>query len=289
MRVRSEGGHGLGRQALAIVSPDFVNWLPECGESFFLPEPADPAARGGDKPYDQVHIGVGAAGFGNVLVGLYSIWHNKPYPTKDDWFGQGTSSGDFGLVVSNDGLHFREPVKGHVWLHRDDSPPTVPAGLAHARILCQGNGILNAGDETRIYHSRWANAPDLKDYHAEIALATLPRDRWGALGLFPDEKGGSVWSLPVTLPGSSAHVTLNADAADLMRVEIADERFTPLPAFRGENAGAVQSREGFDCPVSWPGQSPAPLAGRTVRFRVIIRREAGREPRLYAVNLNCGG
>lgn len=117
----SEGGHASGRQAYCIVSPDFTTWLPESGPSFLLPEPADPAARGGDKPYDQVHLGVGASSFGNVAVGLYGLWHNVPYvKDSDDWFGQGTTACDFGLVVSNDGLHFREPAPGHVFLHRDD-------------------------------------------------------------------------------------------------------------------------------------------------------------------------
>ena len=52
----------------------------------------------------------------------------------------------------------------------------------------------------------WRNAGDDKsqpgyqitDRYSEIAVATLPRDRWGALGLFPDKSEGSVWSAPGT-------------------------------------------------------------------------------------------
>ena len=240
MLLRSEGGNDSGRQGYAIMSPDFEHWLPECGESFLLPEPADPAARGVAKPYDQVHIGVGAAGFGNVLVGLYCIWHNEPVT---EWFGMGTTSGDFGLLVSNDGLHFREPVKGYVWLHRDDSPPTLAAGVKHSRILCQGNGILNVGEETLIYHGRWANTADVRDYSGEVALATLPRDRWGALGLFPAAADGSVWTAPLTLP-KDAQIVLNADGTEGIRVEIADERFT-LAAGIFRRAGRQPRRRGW--------------------------------------------
>jgi len=289
---RSEGGHLAGRQGGAIVSADFDHWLPEVGEGFWLPEPSVPAQRGHTKPYDQVHIGVGASSFGNVCVGIYCIWHNVPFPTEKDWFGKGTTSGDFGLVVSNDGLHFREPVKGHVWLRGDESAVSLP-GVAHKMILCQGNGILNVGDETRIYHGRWANTANVDDYHAEIALATLPRDRWGALGLFPDQAEGSVWTCPITLPDAralssskgGAGVTLNADRACDMRVEIADERFTPPPAFSGEQCGVVQAEGGLDCPVTWPAGSLAALAGQTVRFRVHVKRQGTAEPRLYAVYL----
>jgi hypothetical protein len=280
MLLRSEGGHPSGRQGYAIVSPDFDTWLPEYGESFLLPEPADPAARGLAKPYEQVHIGVGATSFGNVAVGLFCPWHNAPNLASNDWFGTGTTSGDFGLLVSNDGLHFREPVKGHVWLHRDASPATVPAGVRHNRILCQGNGILNVGDETHIYHGRWANTEHVEDYHAEIALATLPRDRWGARGLFPDAADGSLWTAPVTLPAAGATLTLNAAAADLIDVEVADARFAPIPGMTGAGVG-----EGLDCPVRWTGRTPAELGGQTVRFRLRLRRQGEREPRVYAIYL----
>jgi len=284
MLLAGEGGHASGRQGFAVVSPDFEHWLQEYGESFLLPEPSDPAARGCDKPYEQVHIGVGAASFGNVCVGLYGLWHNRPRLEDKDWFGFGATSGDFGLVISNDGLHFREPVKGHVWLHRDESPcAALPPGVAHGRILCQGNGILNVGDRTLIYHGRWANTADVKDYYAEVALATLPRDRWGALGLFPQAADGSVWTVPLTLP-RGAQVSLNADGAGGMRVEVADERFALLPAFSGDRAGRLAAPDGLECRVSWPGPDLAALAGQTVRLRVRLARGGHAEPRLYAIN-----
>jgi hypothetical protein len=236
-------------------------------------------------PYDQVHIGVGAAAFGNVAVGLYCIWHNRSHPKPGDWFGFGTTSGDFALVVSNDGLHFREPVKGHVWLHRDDSPPSgLKPGTPHGRILCQGNGILNVGNETRIYHGRWANTADLKDYHAEVALATLPRDRWGALGLFPEAVDGSVWTAPVTLPASAA-LRLNADGVAGIGLEAADARFNMTPGFSGAHAGRVPGADGLDCEVAWPRGALAALGGQTVRFRLTLAKAGSVNPRLYALSV----
>ena len=287
---RSEGGHPRGRTGYAHVSPDFEHWTHESCESFALPEPADPAARG--QATDQVHLGVGAASLGNVLVGLYCIWHSRPFPTPKDWFGMGTTSGDFGLAVSNDGLHFREPAKGHVFLHRDESPATsIPRGrAANARyqtILCQANGILNVGDETRIYHGRWANTEHIEDYYAEVALATLPRDRWGALGLFPDATEGSLWSAPVTLPTGGCELVLNADGAGGVQVEVADDRFALLPAFSGEHGGKASAPGGLECSVAWPGSTLATLGGRTVQFRLRLAKAGNVDPRLFAIYLRA--
>jgi hypothetical protein len=281
MWPRGEGGHKRGRQGHVAISPDFDRWLPEIAESFALPEPE---VGGNGLAYDQVHLGNAAVSYGNTLVGLYCLWHSRPNP--GDWFGLATTSGDLGLLVSNDGFHFREPVKGHIYISEKENPATQPPGRSYPTILEQCNGILNVGDETRIYHGRWANTADVNDYHAEIALATLPRDRWGALGLFPDQVEGSVWSCPVTLPTGSCRVSLNADRACDMCVEIADERFGLLPAYSGAQSGTSTAEGGLlDCPVTWPQGDLAALGGQTVRFRFQIKRSDAAEPRLYAVYL----
>jgi hypothetical protein len=273
----SEGGAPMGRQAYAWVSPNFDTWLDETVESFTLPEPRNPADRGPRKPYDQVHIGIGAASFGTVLVGLFGLWHNSPV------FNEITC--DLSLVVSNDGLHFREPVKGGVFIGAAESPAPPVNGVQHPTILAQGNGILNVGDETWIYHDRWRNAPYGEDYYSEVALATLPRDRWGALAINPDQSSGTVWTAPFVVPAGGFSLALNADGAAAMQVELGDEAFTLLPEFSGEQAGRCSDAGGFDCAVSWPGGATAALAGRRVRARVRMTRDTGAEPRLYAMSL----
>lgn len=288
-----EGGGMRGRQGYAWISTDFDHWVDGHAEAFALSEPQDAADRGPTKPYDQVHLGVGGASFGNVAVGLYGLWHNFPGDRSrnvpESWFGHEKTSCDLGLVVSNDGIHFREPVKGHVYISRGDSPVTAAEGKTYPTILIQAGGILNVGDETRIYHGRWRNAVYGKEYWGEVALATLPRDRWGALGLYPEESEGSVWSAPIKLPPDGCRVVLNADAADAMRVEIADEQFELLPAYSGENSGTTARREGLDCPVTWPAGDLAALGGKRVRLRIHLRQHDDSQPRLYAVYLRAGG
>jgi len=274
-----EGGSTRGRQGCAHVSTDFDHWVQEHVEAFALPDPREADGRGFRKPYDQVHLGVGARSFGNVLVGLYGRWHDKPR------FGD--ISCDLGLVVSNEGLHFREPVKGRVFIAGDESLVTPAPGKDYPTILCQAHGILNVGDQTRIYHGRWRNAPYMEDastaseYWAEVALATLPRDRWGALGLAPEAQEGTVWSAPVTLPEGGCALSLNADGADGMRVEVADENFHLLEGL----AGVPEGKGGIECAVRWSKGDLAALAGQTVRFRVHLKRQDV-EPRLYALYLD---
>ncbi|HND60690.1 MAG TPA: hypothetical protein PLB90_04360 [Opitutaceae bacterium] len=295
----SEGGHPSGRQGRAVISPDFARWLPGDTEAFLLPEPPNPADRGPRKPYDQVHLGVGAASFGTVAVGLYGQWHNQPGDEDSQkrwgWFGYGKISCDLGLVVSNDGLHFREPAKGHAYISRLDAPATPIAGHAYPTILTQsGNGILNVGDETRIYFGRWLNADYDMGYSGEVGLAILPRDRWGALGLQPPidnhfeaKPTGSVWTAAVRLPAGGCRVVLNADHARKFTIEVADENFTPLPDMSGAQAGRLDRDGGLDCAVTWPAGSPLALGGRTVRFKINVARDGAAEPRLYAVYLRA--
>lgn len=282
-----EGGYGRGRQGYAFVSTDFVHWLPEVADAFVLAEPASPDDRGFQKPYDQVHLGVGGASLGQVVVGLYGRWHNFAGDTSraipNSWFGFGQISCDFGLVISNDGLRFREPVKDFIFLSRTNSPVTPIAGKPYPTILCQsGNGILNVGDETRIYHGRWRNSEYGLDYLGEVALATLPRDRWGALGLPIGCTNGWVWTQPISLP-ARWQMKLNAEAAQSVEVEIADSQFQWLPAFAGAHAGRCRSDGGLACAVEWTGARPDKLAGQTVRFRLHLSGSSQVHPKLYAI------
>ena len=141
-----------------------------------------------------------------------------------------------------------------------------------------------------IYHGRWLNAEYNMGYTGEIGLATLPRDRWGAVGLYPEDSRyfsphGSVWSAPVQLPSPGGQVVLNADHANRMSVEISDVNFQLLPDYSGERRGKSSQESGLDCAVAWPAGSLAALGGKTVRFRIHLNKEAGADPRLFAVYL----
>ena len=279
-----EGGGGRrGRQGLVWVSPDFHRWVQGFGEAFALPEPEDAAQRGPSQHYDQVHLGVGAASFGSVCVGVYGRWHNRGW-------GPGGTSCDLGLIISNDGIHFREPVKGHTYISRKDSPAPSVKGLDFPTILCQGNGILNVGEETRIYHGRWRNAgtagqtPHSRHYRAEVALATLPRDRWGALGLAPGQTEGWVWSAPFEL-NDNGQIRVNGEQTEGMRLEISDPEFQLLPEFSEVGSGRISREEGLVSTVTWPKGNLSRLRDRQIRFRVHLKGDDRSGPLLYALYL----
>ncbi len=153
------------------------------------------------------------------------------------------------------------------------------------------------GDETRIYFGRWRNADYGKGYMGEVALATLPRDRWGAIGIGPsnlspeDEEPfqiknhGSVWSAPVRLPASGCKVVLNAEQTSGLTVEISDENFQLLPDYSGANGGKSVEEAGLDCSVTWSSGELSALGGDTVRFKINFKKENDVDPRLFAVYL----
>ncbi len=127
----TEGGAAGGRTGVARATYDFDRWPDLWQWAFALPEPGDHSLRGtgltrGDasamRQYPQVHLGVGAASFGNVCVGVYGLWYDRADFSE--------IACDLGLVISNDGVRFREPgaAPGQVYIHRDDSPATPRPG-----------------------------------------------------------------------------------------------------------------------------------------------------------------
>ncbi|MCX7417097.1 MAG: hypothetical protein NTY25_11500 [Planctomycetia bacterium] len=286
----SEGGTAGGRAGVAHATYDFNRWPDLWQWAFTLPEPADQAARGTYKDqlsFPQVHLGVGAASFGNVCVGVYGLWHDRK--------NFADISGDLGLAVSNDGVRFRElsASPARPFIRREDSPAPSVEGRNFNTILCQGNGILNVGDQTRIYHGRWRNvgqvtADVVSHYRAEVALATLRRDRWGWLALNPGAQEGSICSMPIDVPGHPFDILLNADGCRGMRVELLDERLQPIEGFSGADAGRVDADGGLDCLVQWATEIPSTMRGRPVRVLVTMQKPSdAQSPQLYAIALKA--
>ncbi len=112
------GGHhadGLdaGRAMTGFFSPDFKHWSSGRALSF-VRDNYKPMLEGFGQ---ELHMGAGLWNRGNVLVGLHGRWHGdkvdrdpevrKITPVYDLEI-------DLGLVVSNDAIHYREPLEEFV-------------------------------------------------------------------------------------------------------------------------------------------------------------------------------
>ncbi|MFA6567916.1 MAG: hypothetical protein WCS96_06860 [Victivallales bacterium] len=288
-------GKSMGRQGVVWISPDFDNWISESAFSFTLSEPEAIPERGQKGLYDQVHLGTAAMNYGNVLAGIYCRWRNDRDFSK--------ISGDLCFVISNDGIRFREPEKGLVWLKSEEFPATPASKVPGKTVLCQSNGFINVGNETRIYLGKWFNAVHFKDYYAEIGYVTIPRDRWGCYQLWDKYNGGSkdilipelkdmldisgkgtLWSEPVRLPKENFEVFFNAAGALGISLELHTERFSPL----GGYTGSIQDDNGFELPLSMK-KDIGGLKGQVVRFKFNFKRSAGVEPKLYAMYIRKVG
>lgn len=277
----SEGGHLSGRTGCARWSYDFDHWEDLWEVTFAPTEPEDPSLRGIHGEYDQIHLGVGGATFGNVCVGIYGMWHGHNVLTDF-----GSISGDLGLVLSNDGIHYREPVKGVRFIKREDSPCEPVPGFHYNTILCQGNGILNVGDQTLIYYGKWRNSDggtdeDAQRYYSScIALATLPRDRWGSLALNPKAEAGRLCTPEMPL-GEGTSLYVNAEGAENIQVSLLHEDLTPIPGFE---FGVLEGTDPLRLIVVFPGQTSLPDKAR-IHFSL---KRGKQSPAIYAAYLVSG-
>ena len=77
---------------------------------------------------------------------------------------------NLGFLLSNDGIHFREPIPDHVFIPRGEDGSWYERGLLH------GQGFENIGDQTFIYYGSWDISQENRR-PPQIGVVTLPRYR----------------------------------------------------------------------------------------------------------------
>src|SRR5262249_57710026 len=130
------GGGGWGRRLVLHWSGDFVHWSHDRLFSF-----KRYGYRSPDVSLEEAHEPVGVWNRGNVLVGMYGLWHGAR-EIKDRRM-------DLGLLVGNDGVHFREPIPDFAFLRAGQDGEWDQRGLVH------GQGYLNVGEKTYFYYGAW--------------------------------------------------------------------------------------------------------------------------------------
>ncbi|MEP6670022.1 MAG: hypothetical protein ABJF10_12760 [Chthoniobacter sp.] len=254
-------GRACGRVMLAYQSSDFDHWSRAKDLAFARPGQllAEPLQG------QQTHMGAGLWNRGNVMLGLYGQWQDgpaeKPKGSTHLW---GTRI-DLGFIVSNDGVHFREPVPDFKVIARGG------AGAWDNICLLQGHAFANVGEQTYIWYSHWDCEGEFRSQ--EIGLATLRRDGFGYLSPRVKDAPAQCVTKTFAVP-HDAQLFVNVDgvSADApLLLELLHANGQPIPDF-----SARITASGVRQAIPWSKELPQ-------SFAVRISFPATGEARLYAL------
>ncbi|QDV17215.1 hypothetical protein Pan153_18500 [Gimesia panareensis] len=251
-------GSKIGRVMLTYRSSDFDHWSRAKALSFARPGQLTATPI----PGQQTHMGAGIWNRGNVLVGLYGMWQDAPEKPKDGRYWNTGVSVDLGLIVSDDGIHFREPVPDHPVIARGKK------GEWDDIALLQGHAFVNRGDQTMIWYSHWDTGGKLKNM--EIGLATLRRDGFGYLSRQIENNAAHFVTTDFETEGT-LKLSVNVEGVSQktpLTVELLDEFDRPLPGYSGDQAARI-TQPGTRTPVIWPARKTGSLPeGKKLALRV---------------------
>ena len=244
---------------------------------------------------EQIHLGTSLWDRGNVLIGIYGMWHG--HPSND----RRLVTMDLGLVITNDALHYREPLpdlrivpaaednwtEEVTWTNygqpADSSLPVTA--------LMQGQGFENIGDESLYWYTPWP-----EHLSVGIRVAAWPRDRLGYFSPFK-MKGNKFRgkdldqyhfiSAPIDLEGEPARVAMNIDGLSehsKVSVEIQNERFEPIPGYTAEDC-TEPIESGLRKEVRWGEQEVLGGMKGPVRIRVNFEGIRPEDVKLFAIYL----
>lgn len=298
------GGHlhdgtAAGRQMTELFSPDFEHW--SAGKVLCFWRTSYGAASASDQPkrfpshLDQLHMGAGLWNRGNVVLGLYGRWYGDTVLDRAKGLSLEGLKMDLGFVMSNDGVHYREPVPDFVMI-----PHGGPADWDSEAIL-QAQAFHNTETHTYIWYSHWDTgvwpipprpepAPTIKPQ--AVGLATMRLDGFGYLGKLnigmPEETqgksaaGGRKASFVTRLIRLQEPATLwinvsNVSATSPLQLELIDDRGFRLAGY----APVAVKEEAVQGPVEWQDKK---LPAR-VPFRIRATWPEKGDPRFYALYL----
>jgi hypothetical protein len=260
------------RTMINFASADFIHWQQPGSISFWrhdLNKRSNFSVAG-----SQVHLGASIWHRRNVLLGLYGQWEAAE---TDQNFNVRMS---LGLIISNDGIVFREPVRNF---------PFIPWGKERSdwrtiRLL-QANAFVNHGDKTYIWYGGASDETGKStaiENNAEVGLATMPRDRFGYLR----PTSGDAVLISQALPASDGMVEVAINAEDVgedgrLRIELLDERFQPISGFSGANSALV-TKSSLRRPVEWTNGTSAAIKS-AYRIRVFFEGKLAKNIRLYGI------
>jgi len=273
-----------GRVARVYRSADFKTWSQTSSVSLVRDAQHTLLGAGRSREGEQTHEGISVWNRGNMLLGIFGIWHGAK-EWKDVTI-------DLGLALSNDGIRFRQPVHEWTFLKRGDDGEWDQGGLI------QGQGFENIGEQTLVYYGAW----DPRHWEEEpdrggVGIAMLPRDRFGDLIVEEAGKGTGDYQLPeitsefvtaaIPMRGREGLFYVNADGLGDeagLKVELLDSLEKGLPGYSCADAAIVKT-SGFQTPVLWSTPESKGKLPDQVCLRVTFEGKRNTQIRLSAVYL----
>lgn len=258
-------GRPCGRVASVYQSSDFEKWTTAKCLGFVRPEYRSTETSQGE----EIHMAAGLWNRGNVLVGLYGMWHGAE-KHKDIRI-------DLGLVVSNDGLHFREPVPGFAAIPHGGRSEWDHIGLV------QGHTFANINGRTCIWYGHWDVGSH--GYPEEIGLGTLNQDGFGHLSrMYPYLEGHFITCLLKNEGRMKLFVNARGlDGDHPLRVELLDENDREIAGYSGEACLPITA-PGARQPVRWKtGDAVEGLNDELFRIKVSFCGGITDDQSVYAV------
>lgn len=271
-----------GRVSRTFISSDFANWSQANAIQIVRTPQHTLLGPGKSRIGEQTHEGISVWNRGNVLVGVSGMWHGTP-----EWKDLTI---DLGFVVSNDGIHFREPAHEHIFLKRGDDGAWDQGGLL------QGQGFENVANKTYIYYGAWDPRSWQKSPpRGGVGIATLPRDRFADLVVDKTTEGAGNYQMKITvsslltksvaLEKCSHRFFVNAEGLGkdaVLKVELLDHLTVPLPDYSGQNA-AIVNESGFQSPIQWLGKNEVKNLPDRIRLKVTLEGAKKTDIRLSAL------
>ena len=221
---------------------------------------------------EEAHIPAAVWNRGNVLLGLFGLFHGSAERPDHPI--------DLGLLISNDGVHFREPLANFIVIPRGwDKALSWESGA-----VVQGQGFENMNGRTHIWYSGWDADVTIEDTHAAIGLATLRQDSFGSLS---PKNPGEPAELVTSVVQLNAPVRLWINAEGLsqdawLKVELLRPTEEPIQAYSEDSALPLYN-SGPRVKVSWKDREQVTVPDSAFRIRVIFGGDRRQSIKFYAL------
>ena len=264
------------RRLATFASADFEHWSPygavglDRGPSLYGPAVEDQVHQ-----FEEIHLGAALWNRGNVIVGLYGMWHGHPSGDR------AMVVMDIGLALSHDAVHCHEPIPGFRIIPAREQPERPPA---FGPSLMQGQGMENIGDRTVYWYSLWRGTAG-----NGVRAVSWPRDRLGGLKPFKNQDPLAI-SAPIEVSGA-ARATANVSGLgphSSVRVGLVDHGFRPIEGFTVDDCVPLDV-DAFDAPLRWKGGERFPVTGRPLRLDVRFAGVRPEDATLHAIALSRAG